>query len=344
MTGYLKYSWSVYAACFLDGSVLIASLVSGQAQSPKAPASDETMANTNDIPGLGLEPQTTQNQFWVSGDYLIGKGNLSVPFGFGLGKNPGLERLPNLQDLERSSDYFGGTISYSYGQIWYIDVSYSHGDQRANFPLDQALGTGVGIPEAPVTISDDWYQAYFKYAFPKLRGKKVTAYLRAGVTYVQSELSFQNTSFSIPGRTFRPGEIYNQKNDTTDILGNLGFGVGYSVFKGERIGLSLQLEGEGFGGSRKQEMDEHSPFQGLGNKAQIDNWFYGGLGRWTLRLEYAIGRREVLKLFADGGIQARYTLVVYNDFRTPNGGFVAGSTQGELLWGPYVRAGISYSF
>jgi len=68
--------------------------------------------------------------------------------------------------------------------------------------------------------------------------------------------------------------------------------------------------------------------------AKIDNTLYGGIGRVTLRFEYSLGRRELIKVFADGGAQMKYSIIDYP---------TVGSFD-ELLWGPYVKAGFRISF
>jgi hypothetical protein len=281
----------------------------------------------------------------LSGDYLIGEGHLSLPIAFGAGKVDRFPNLPTIANPDRSSEYFGGTASYSYGQAWFVDISYAHGESEGGLPLEPILGVASPVPGS-FKISDDWYEAYFRYAFPGLRGRKFNAYLRAGVTYVQSRLTLSSKAF--PDSGIPAGGYYNQRTDTEDILGIVGFGTGYSLFAGQTMRVSLQLEGEGFGGSRKQ--DTHDIALGqipnatpISGDATINNWEYGGLGRFTVRLEYELGKKGLFKIFADAGVQARFTFVQYDQFTSPRG-TVAAETADELLWGPYVRAGFRYSF
>src|SRR2546430_498647 len=60
-------------------------------------------------------PRMRKNEISVSGDFLLGQGNVTLPFGFSL-QASGVEVTKNVAKPDRSSTYFGGTISYSYGQ------------------------------------------------------------------------------------------------------------------------------------------------------------------------------------------------------------------------------------
>jgi hypothetical protein len=302
--------------------------------------------NSADASQLLLEPpRLTYHQVSLSGDYLIGEGHLSVPIAFGAGRIPTFRTTPTITNPDRNSEYFGGTVSYSYGQAWFVDLSFAHGESEGSVPLSSILGAASPFT-GPFKISDDWYEAYFRYAFPGLRGRRFNAYLRAGVTYVQSRLTL--ASDAIPASNIPAGAYYSQRTDTDDILGIIGFGASYSVFAGQRMRVSLQLEGEGFGGSRSQDTHDVAftflgPPSTVSGNATIDNWEYGGLGRFTVRLEYELGKRGLFKIFADAGVQARFTFVQYDQF-TAQKGTVAAKTADELLWGPYVRAGFRYSF
>ncbi|PYJ64101.1 MAG: hypothetical protein DME24_00005 [Verrucomicrobia bacterium] len=165
-----------------------------------------------------------------------------------------------------------------------------------------------------------------------MRFTRLSAYLRAGVSFVQADLHAINT---------RPpplGGFYEQTDRTEDILGNVGFGLVYFVYRDNRAKLGLQLEGEGFYGHRSQDSREdlHSFDLYPILNARIDNNLYGGLGRSTVRFEYALGRRGVFKLTADAGMEVKYTRIQYSDFGI--------GTRDELLWGPYAKIGLKYSF
>ena len=105
--------------------------------------------------------------------------------------------------------------------------------------------------------------------------------------------------------------------------------------------LSVQGEGEGFAGVRSQDSIERLPqseasgFQSV----KIDNFLYGGIGRGTVHGEYRVDRMERLRVFLDIGVQAKYTQINYPKQNNFNGGNFS-----ELLWGPYVKLGLSYKF
>jgi hypothetical protein len=177
-------------------------------------------------------------------------------------------------------------------------------------------------------LHDDLYQGYVRYAFPWLRGRRLSAYLRAGMSYDQAD--FKDTTTFPP-----PFGAYKQDGNANDILGNLGFGLGYSLYSRGRIKVGLQLEGEAFYGHRSQETKETLLITNTeGPKVSIDNDLYGGIGRLTGRFQYALGRSRLLKAFADVGMETKYTLIDYSSLGTPS----------ELIWGPYINVGLRYSF
>lgn len=313
-------------------------------QAPEPAPVPAPVANTPDAvaesPGPGTvpeggpsQPRLRKNEISVSGDFFLGQGNVTLPFGFALANalNPLLpEPLQGtVNKADRSSDYFGGTVSYSYGQAWYLDLAYAHGSSSGNVPV--SLSPNEAIFEhldSTFSITDDWYQAYIRYTFPGLRGKRLSAYLRAGVSYVQATLT---DAAPIPTLG-----VYAETDKTDDLLGNVGFGVGYSLYATRHVRLGVQVEGEGFYGRRSQKITE--TFVGdLGlnlPQVSINNDLYGGIGRGTVRFEYRLGQTGAFKLFADGGIQGKFTMINYSGL---------GSFD-ELLWGPYVKVGVRYAF
>lgn len=272
-------------------------------------------------------PKVRKNEVSASGDFFLGQGNVTMPFGFSLAEGFGgssANITKSVAKPDRTSDYFGGTISYSYGQTWYLDLAYAHGDSSGN--AEVLLGNPPALNSA-FSIKDDRYQAYVRYVFPGLR-KGFSAYLRAGFSYVTADL-FDQTTIPALGQ-------YSQTDKTEDLLGNLGFGVGYLLYANRHIRLGVQAEGEGFYGQRTQKSTEALARAGfLFPEATINNDLYGGIGRGTVRFEYRFGGSGAFKLFADGGFQAWFTFVNY-----PQG---LGSFD-ELLYGPYVKAGVRYSF
>jgi hypothetical protein len=272
-------------------------------------------------------PKPTRNEISASGDVMSGQGTVSLPLGYSLKKSLGSSGGTPVAafTVPRNSIYFGGTISYSYGQAWYVDLSYAKGTSSGS----QDIPTGfLGNIPSTFTIDDSWYQIYVKYTFPQLRGKRFSAYLRAGASYVTSDLKDDAQSPAF-GR-------YTQKDSTTDMLGNLGFGLGYTLYSSHKWRVGVQFEGEGFFGDRSQDsLETLSADAGLKfESANINDSLYGGIGRATVHVEYRFGRSGLFKIFGEGGLEGRYTMVDYPGAGTVN----------ELLWGPYARLGIRYSF
>lgn len=270
--------------------------------------------------------KTTKNEISFSGDYFLAQGNVTLPFGYSLRNVAGIGNLvpPGVISPPRNSDYIGGTLSYSYGNAWFIDASYAHGTSSGQFTLP-----GGGGPST-FTLDDDWYQVYVRYTFPKLRTTPFTAYLRAGGSYVTAtQKDSSQTALE-----------YQQSNKATDILGNLGFGAGYSFIRASRVTMGVQLEGEGFYGNRSQKSQESLLRAGeFGPSVTVNNDLYGGIVRGTLHFEYKIGAAKLFKVFADGGMEAKFSEITY-----PSVGSFGGGSQSELLWGPYAKAGLRYDF
>jgi hypothetical protein len=292
--------------------------------SPSTTTAPESAAAPDAAPPPPM-PRPRRNEISVSGDYFLGQGNVTLPFGFSLHES-GVGGIQNdAAQPDRTSSYFGGTVSYSYGQAWYLDLGYANGSSSGD--VNAKLGGRNDLP-SHFSIDDTWYQGYLRYTFPSLRGKKLSAYLRAGFSYVDATLN-DATVIPVLGR-------YHQNDKTQDYIGSVGFGAGYSLYSTRRIRLGLQAEGEGFYGQRTQKSLEVLEDAGVGTifkTATINNDLYGGIGRATLRFEYRFGS-GAFRAFADGGFQAKFTIVNYPGIGSFN----------ELLWGPYVKAGIRYSF
>ncbi|MDR3457077.1 MAG: autotransporter outer membrane beta-barrel domain-containing protein [Verrucomicrobiae bacterium] len=291
------------------------------------PATDALNDNIVMPPPVLQAPKSTKNEISASGDFLLGQGTVTLPLGYSLKQSlGGIGGFPaSAFSVPRNSTYFGGTVAYSYGQAWYFDLSYAQGQSSGS----QSIDTGfLGQLHSNFQIQDEIYQAYIRYTFPKLRGKRLSAYVRAGVSYVTTDLKDDATSPAI-GR-------YTQRDTTTDILGNLGFGVAYSLYKSGAWRFGLQAEGEGFYGTRTQtSLETLSADTGLNFvSANINNSLYGGIFQATFRAEYSIGHSGLFKVFGDFGAQIKYTLIEYPG---------AGSST-ETLWGPYVRLGLRYNF
>ena len=317
------------------GVLTLQGVASAQDSSSNSPATvpPPTTGVTDDTLGVSTNMITLakpkRNQISVSGDYSMDQGKITLPGGYSLaaslkGFSP---PAPSVANPKRDSDYYGGTISYSHGQAWFFDVSYAQGKSTGTQDIDfGSYGKGTGT----FTLDDDWYQAYVRYAFPKLRGKKLSAYARLGATYVDSKLDFNSTSpVALLG-------LYSQTDKTTDIYGNIGVGATYAFFTKGRFSMGLQGEIEGLGGERSQDsLETLKDDPGLVPvTAHINNTVYGGLGKATLHLEYRLGKSGLCRLFLDGGAQFQYLEVSY-----PGAG-----DQSETLYGPYVKLGLRYSF
>src|SRR5437879_4851621 len=282
--------WCVARLAYFPSSLcLLASLLSSEAllaqaqaqQQPDAGPAPGTQSSKGAPDLFELPPvKPTRNEISVSGDYLFGQGTLTFPELFSL-RNSGfvLGSSPGVGIAERKSDYIGTTISYSFGQAWYLDLSYARGRSSATGPIP--FPNAIGAPPLELTttftIDDDWYQAYVRYTFAALRFTRPSAYLRAGVSFVQADLHASNT------RPQSLGGFYEQTDRTEDIVGNVGFGLVYFVYRANRAKLGLQLEGKGFYGHRSQDsrQDLHSFALYPILNAIIDNNLYAGLGRST---------------------------------------------------------------
>ena len=268
-------------------------------------------------------PKATKNEISVSGDFSLGQGTVTIPLGYSL-KASGSPIQLGAFSLPRDSVYYGGTVSYSYGQAWYIDLSYEQGQSSGSQSIDAGR---PGIVPSQFNINDTWYQAYVRYTFPSLRGKRFSAYLRAGVSFVQSDLT---------DLSHFPSGLYKQTDTTQDMLANVGFGMGYSLYTSRRLKFGLQFEGEGFFGNRTQTSLENlqNNSDQVFVSAGIDNTLYGGIGRVTMRFEYRLGQSGLFKIFGDLGVQGRYTMIQYPGASAPD----------EMLYGPYAKLGIRYAF
>jgi hypothetical protein len=284
-----------------------------------------------------------KNKVSVSGDFLYGQGHVTVPLLFSLQRIPALSGIsPAVASGPRNSDYAGATLSYSRGQSWFLDLSYAHGTSSGDTSIPgQKFNMGTANNTA-FSIDDNSYQLFVRYVPKRLLITDYYAYLRAGVSYV-------NTTLLDSWTTPPPVNQYNQTDQTTDILGNAGFGVGYFLPRRylpsswrDRLRVSLQVEAEGFYGHRSQEVQESLPLYDpviTGPVVSISNELYGGYGRATVRFQWALGKSGLLKAFSDIGVGAKYTIINYSASAN-----YAGGSYNELLWGPYVKVGLRWDF
>ncbi|HEV2331457.1 MAG TPA: hypothetical protein VGY56_21960 [Verrucomicrobiae bacterium] len=308
-----------------------------------------TDANTSlELPGMALpQPKVYQNELSASADFMYGRGTITVPVGYGLSQNnsiPGSAVPIGRQAVsaDRSTIYYGGTVSYSYGRSWYLDFSAENGRSTGSTTIDIPNLVNGEIPSS-FDVNDTWYQMYLRYNFKNgfLAGTRFGAYLRGGVSLVQATLTANNNATSLGGKPVGPGSEYSDHDNTFDVLGNLGFGLTYSLHSTFRFKAGLQLEGEGFGGDRSQDIDESFDLQlfnpnatPLSGHTTINDTVYGAIGRLMLHAEYKLGNSGRWKLTGDLGVMTIYSFVTY-----PGAG-----TKDELLYGPYAKAGLSFLF
>ena len=292
-----------------------AMLADAGAPAPAAPGDAVSMP-----PPVLQAPKPTKNEVSVSGDVMLGSGTITVPLGYSLIKalgNNGGNLQPGTMSVARDSTYYGGTVSYSYGQAWYLDLSFAQGQSSGSQSIKTDSGSfHFGSINSSFSIDDTWYQAFVKYTFPQLRGKRLSAYLRAGASFVTADLKDDANTYQ---------GVYTQKDTTQDLLGNLGGGLGYTVYSSSHLRFGLQAEIEAFYGIRSQDSSETlGQDTGLSPvTASIDNTLYGGIGRVTARVEYRLGQSGLFKIFAEVGAEGRYTIIEYPGAGSPT----------EMLWG-----------
>lgn len=289
------------------------------------PAASPDTSATLALPALPT-PTVYKNEVSGSADFMYGTGTITVPIGYAL---RGTGFPVSVASADRSTVYYGGTLSYSYGRSWYIDVSGEDGRSTGSTSL--TLPGLLGAVPASFDVNDTWYQVYLRYNFQNfLAGTRFRAYLRGGVSLVKATLDTVND----PLPAYASGQFYTEHDNTFDVLGNLGFGLTYSLYSTVRLKVGLQLEGEGFGGNRSQDITEsYVPNHETGN-ATINDTVYGAIGRLTAHADYRLGQSGRWKLTGDVGMMTKYSFVSY-----PGAG-----TKDELLYGPYVKIGASFVF
>ncbi|HEX3623873.1 MAG TPA: hypothetical protein VH280_00450 [Verrucomicrobiae bacterium] len=314
-------------------NVNVASVPSVSA-TPAASADANADANLA-LPGLPIsQPAVYKNELSASADFMYGRGTITVPIGYGLKANslPGASFPVNAVSADRSTVYYGGTISYSYGRSWYLDISGENGRSTGSTSItvpNLTRGLGAGSFPANFNVNDTLYQAYLRYNLKNfLAGSRFQAYLRGGLSLVDATLTTANASLPF----YAPGAFYSEHDKTFDILGNVGFGLTYSLHSTFRLKMGLQLEGEGFGGNRSQDINETA--SGANGSTTINNTVYGAIGRLTLHTDYKLGQTGRWKLTGDIGVSTKYSFVSYPD----------SGTKDELLYGPYAKAGVSFVF
>jgi len=286
------------------------------------------------------------HEIGVSGDFLYGNGYVQLPIGEALfrGTDLGDIGVGKFTTADRKSAlYYGGTLSGSIGKTWYLDVSYSRGTTEGSLQDLNVFGLPSAFIKSDYKLSDQYYQMYGKYAFPQFSGTRFAAYLRLGATYSENSASVR---YDVLGSV--KGEFESKSND---YLGNIGLGSEYYIYRGDSFKVTTMIEGEAFGGLRTSSIQEKINF-GLSYSAAMDqdSLVYGGLGRGVLRLVKTLGQEGRWKLNADVGFQGKYLINEYDSMANGIGkqrgtGNSRQNVHGtELLWGPYGRVGLSYSF
>ncbi|HEV2320107.1 MAG TPA: hypothetical protein VGV18_10175 [Verrucomicrobiae bacterium] len=315
-----------------NGNATLPPAVSG------TPGTDNNAPPTLALPALSMPqmppPRVYKNELSASADFMYGEGTITVPIGYGLkAHSAGGATFPvNAVSADRSTLYYGGTVSYSYGRSWYLDFSGENGRSTGSTSISIP---GLGGPPVPASfdVNDTWYQIYLRYNFQNfLAGTRFRAYLRGGVRLVEATLNTSNEN--LPSAGLGPGDFYSEHDNTFDALGNLGFGLTYSLYSTFRLKMGLQLEGEGFGGNRSQDISENYVPSHISGSTTIDDTVYGTIARLTLHAEYKLGQSGRWKLTGDLGMMNIYTFVSYPSF----------GTKEELLYGPYAKAGASFVF
>ena len=296
-----------------------------------APAADSDSSPTLTLPGLPVQPTVYKNEVSASADFMYGIGTITVPIGYALKTIPlqGASFPVDAVSADRSTVYYGGTISYSFGRSWYLDFSGEDGRSTGSTSLSIPGLAGPAVP-ASFDVNDTWYQVYLRYNFQNfLAGTRFRAYLRGGATLIKATLDTVNNPFS----SYGSGQFYSEHDDTFDARGNAGFGLTYSLYSTVRLKVGLQLEGEGFAGNRSQDITESFAQSTTGNTT-INNTVYGAIGRMTLHADYRLGQAGRWKLTGDVGMMTMNSFVSYPDF----------GTKAELLYGPYAKVGASFVF
>jgi len=279
-------------------------------------------ASSQSLLNATVSKHELKHELGVSADFMMADGTVTLPFGYSL---PGFNG--SAVSAKRSTEYYGATASYSYGRSWYLDLSYEHGVSSGSQSL--SINNTIGNLNSDFNYTDDWYQLYLRYQLPQLlHNPRFKAYVRFGASMVSANMLAQD---------IESPSIYNQKDNTTDILGNLGLGLKYALHSTFRFKLGLQGEAEAFYGLRNQTSTEafSLDYGQTPHSASINNEIYGFIGRATVHAEWLAGHSGRFKFFSDFGVQYKTATISY-----PGG----AKAPDEYLFGPYVKLGISYFF
>jgi len=290
------------------------------------------------------------HEIGVSGDFLYGNGYVQLPIGEALFRGTELRENIGIGKFttadRKSALYYGGTLSGSIGKTWYLDVSYSRGTTEGSLQDLNVFGLSSDSVKSDYKLSDQYYQMYGKYAFPQFSGTRFAAYLRLGATYSENSASVTYEYLGFKG---------GFESTSNDYLGNIGLGGEYYVYRGDSFKVTTVIEGEGFGGLRTSSIQEKIDLGVIYSAAMDqDSLVYGGLGRGVLRLVKTLGQEGRWKLNVDVGFQGKYLINEYDSMANsitrkelredPESDSRQNVHGNELLWGPYGRVGLSYSF
>ncbi|MGH8024136.1 MAG: hypothetical protein ACRED1_11170, partial [Limisphaerales bacterium] len=135
---------------------------------PPAPGSEANSEDTDTnvtlaLPALAIpQPKVFKNELSASADFMYGIGTITVPIGYGLKAHAlsGATFPVNAISADRSTVYYGGTLSYSYGRSWYLDVSGEDGRSTGSTEITIPGVAGGGAFPASFNVNDTWYQVY----------------------------------------------------------------------------------------------------------------------------------------------------------------------------------------
>lgn len=275
-------------------------------------------------------------------DYLFGLGDVSLPRLYSLQQQGGFDDVtPSFRSSSRKSDYVGATVSYAWKNRVFVDASYILGSTKDEEEIEFLLDN----MKADYELEDAWYQLHMRVMLTK-PGARLGSYARFGVSYVDGE----GSSFS-QGSGGLPYDYYHRDTHWKDVFGSVGVGLSYDLAGSLRYAVLLQVEGEGFYGRRGQTIEERL---GSARGPEVDMPtadLYGGQVRFTVGIDAVpFASVDALRLYLDVGVQARYTEVRYptdsalSYSGSPDGAKFEGITVNELLWGPYVKLGLKYTF
>jgi hypothetical protein len=313
------------------------------AQDAPAAADATTEFFDLEIPDLPEPVRDRRHRVAASADYLFGFGHVDLPRGWSyLTVEPTIPDFGGFEKSDRESDYVGATVSYAWNNRIFVEGSYIKGRTSGTESLEWLVPSSDA--EASYRLDDEWYQIHLRLLLSRPEAR-LSTFIRLGVSYVESDSRAANLAFL----DVLKNELYERFESSTDLLGGIGFGFAYELYATRSVSLRAQLEGEGFYGKRDQSLRERLRDQQGRNVTLPEADIYGGQARLTVRLDLLPVRRlDALRGYVDVGVQSRYTELRYPAATIPA---ISGESvrfekhsANELLWGPYVKVGLNYSF